>query len=70
MLARSAENGAEAERKLKEEGHTAHYLTADLTDEQSFLSVKQKLVSEHGGLDILVNNAGIAYKVLPHFKVI
>ena len=52
FLGRSEGNGREAERKLKEEGYTVRYLQADLTDEKSFLQVKDKLLAEHGGLDI------------------
>ena len=61
--ARSAANGEEATKKLKEEGLTATYLQADLTDAPSFAAVKEKLVKDHGGLDVLVNNAGMAFKV-------
>ena len=38
-----------------------------MTDEKSFIAVKEKLVKEHGGLDVLVNNAGMAFKVSSKF---
>ena len=63
LPARSVANGEEATKKLKEEGLTATYLQADLTDAPSFAAVKEKLVKDHGGLDIFINNAGIAFKV-------
>ena len=61
--ARSVANGEEASRKLKEEGLTATYLQADVTDSASFSAIRDKLVKDHGGLDIFINNAGIAFKV-------
>ena len=61
--ARSVANGVEATRKLKEEGLTATYLQADVTDSASFSAIRDKLVKDHGGLDVLVNNAGTGFKV-------
>jgi len=59
---RSAANGDEAAKKLKEEGLTATFLKADLTDAKTISDVKEKLLKDHGGLDVLVNNAGMAFK--------
>lgn len=56
--------GEEACKKLKDEGLTARYVEADVLKPATFVTLKEKLVEEHGGLDILVNNAGMAFKVL------
>ena len=68
--ARSVANGEEAARKLKEEGLTATYLQADVTDSASFSAIRDKLVKDHGGLDVLVNNAGTGFKVIQTSKLI
>ena len=55
---------------MKEEGLTAIYLKADLTDPTTIAALKEKLLKDYKGIDILVNNAGIAFKVLLHDFVI
>ncbi|MEA5363849.1 SDR family oxidoreductase [Amycolatopsis sp., V23-08] len=52
---RDPERGAQLVKEITEEGGTARFVTADLTDPAEVLA----LAEEAGAVDILVNNAGI-----------
>lgn len=57
--ARSAENGKEAETKLKNEGFDAEFILLDVDDEATHASGAKFIEEKYGKLDILINNAGI-----------
>lgn len=63
FVARDLENGEDAVQELQKDNLHATYIQADLTDENSFIAIKDRLMTEHGGLDVLVNNAGVGYMV-------
>lgn len=43
--------------EIREQGGTADYRVADVSDEQAFTGAIEAVAKEHGGLDVLVNNA-------------
>ena len=51
--------GKKLEAELNEMGGDAQYMPLDVTDENQWDSVIQRIVEAHGQIDILVNNAGI-----------
>jgi NAD(P)-dependent dehydrogenase (short-subunit alcohol dehydrogenase family) len=52
--------GAEAQAaKLREAGHQADFVTADLADEASIVGAFASVVAKHGAPWVVVNNAGI-----------
>jgi NAD(P)-dependent dehydrogenase (short-subunit alcohol dehydrogenase family) len=57
--ARDQERGAEAERRLRDQGIDARHLPLDVTDAGSVARAAKVVADDHGRLDILVNNAGI-----------
>lgn len=44
---------------LREQNLKAHYAHLDVTDEESWISLYEKVVNLEGKLDVLINNAGI-----------
>ncbi len=52
--------GEEAEKKLRNLGHEATFIAADLTDPQAPAALITDVLEQSGQLDILVNNAGVA----------
>jgi NAD(P)-dependent dehydrogenase (short-subunit alcohol dehydrogenase family) len=58
--ARDAEQGRDAEARLRDGGADAHFLLLDVTDDSSVADAADRVAAEHGALDVLVNNAGIA----------
>lgn len=54
-----------AERIVNELGGDATFLQHDVTDEDQWVSIIEKVVSLYGGLDVLVNNAGIVVVANP-----
>ncbi len=57
--ARTAENGREAEAKLKAEGFDAEFVLLDVDDAHTHASAAAYVEANYGKLDILINNAGI-----------
>lgn len=53
------EQGEQATASIRDAGGSASYLHLNVTDEASWRSAVENLLSEHGRLDILVNNAGM-----------
>lgn len=53
------EEGKKLEAELNEMGGDSQYIHLDVTDEDQWDSVVQRIVEIHGQIDILVNNAGI-----------
>jgi NAD(P)-dependent dehydrogenase (short-subunit alcohol dehydrogenase family) len=51
--------GEEAVAELRERGGAAHFLHLDVTSEQGWADVVDRVLADHGRLDILVNNAGL-----------
>lgn len=51
--------GKKLEAELNEMGGDAQYMPLDVTDENQWDSVIQRILEAHGQIDILVNNAGI-----------
>lgn len=43
--------------EIREQGGTADYRVADVSDEKAFTRAIEAVAKEHGGLDVLVNNA-------------
>ena len=56
---RQPAKGAEAARRLKDEGLAAEALTLDVTDAASIAAAAREVTQKHGRLDILINNAGV-----------
>ena len=59
-----ARNGAEVwildlVEELKRQGGKAHGAVADVTSEEEWKTIVERIVSESGRLDVVVNNAGI-----------
>jgi cyclopentanol dehydrogenase len=53
------DEGKKLEAELNEMGGDAQYMPLDVTDENQWDSVIQRILEAHGQIDILVNNAGI-----------
>ena len=53
------DEGKKLEAELNETGGDAQYMPLDVTDENQWDSVIQRILETHGQIDILVNNAGI-----------
>ena len=53
------DEGKKLEAELYETGGDAQYMPLDVTDENQWDSVIQRILETHGQIDILVNNAGI-----------
>ena len=53
------EAGEEAAGAIGGEGGQAAFLHLDVTDEQGWNTVVERVLADHGHLDILVNNAGL-----------
>jgi NAD(P)-dependent dehydrogenase (short-subunit alcohol dehydrogenase family) len=54
-----AETGSKAVEEITRNGGKAHFVTLDVTNEQSWVAAIAEAVGIAGHLDILVNNAGI-----------
>ncbi|WP_327676538.1 SDR family NAD(P)-dependent oxidoreductase [Kitasatospora sp. NBC_00458] len=59
--ARSVEAGEELAKSLPD----AHYVRADIADEQQARALVEEAVAHYGRLDVLVNNAGTT-RIIPH----
>lgn len=59
IAARSTKLGQEAAAKL---GVSAHFISMDVTDDQSVLAAAKEFSSKRDHLDLLINNAGIYQK--------
>jgi NAD(P)-dependent dehydrogenase (short-subunit alcohol dehydrogenase family) len=57
--ARNETRGAEAARRLRDEGLDAHYVRLDVTDASTIEPLPRSFEERFGRLDILVNNAGV-----------
>jgi NAD(P)-dependent dehydrogenase (short-subunit alcohol dehydrogenase family) len=53
------EAGEEAAAAIREGGGQASFFHLDVTDEEGWGTVVERVLEEHGHLDILVNNAGL-----------
>lgn len=65
IIGRRADANRSAVEALKEAGHTAIAIEADVSDEASCRSLVDGTADAFGRLDILVNNAGIAVRKQP-----
>ncbi|WP_010260271.1 SDR family NAD(P)-dependent oxidoreductase [Treponema primitia] len=54
-----ADAGAKSAAEIDSKGGKAHFITLDVTSEQSWIAASGEVQKIAGGLDILVNNAGI-----------
>lgn len=61
LTSRNESLGKAAVESLNKLGLNPLYRQLDIDDESSILSLKDHLVSTHGGLDVLVNNAAVFY---------
>ena len=52
------ENGASAEKKLRDLGYEAYYFKADVTKEEEVNAMIEAVTEKFGRLDVVVNNAG------------
>jgi len=62
LTARDEAKGSEAQKKLKGENLTVHFLVLDITNEASLQQAATKVKSEFGKLDVLINNAAISLR--------
>jgi NAD(P)-dependent dehydrogenase (short-subunit alcohol dehydrogenase family) len=53
------EEGEKAAADLRDQGHEAIYVHADVSDEASLTALAKQVADTYGGIDVLVNNAGI-----------
>lgn len=53
------EEGAALAQSIGASGGAAEYLRLDVTDEDAWAAVVERITTEHGRIDVLVNNAGI-----------
>jgi len=50
-------------QKIKDAGYTASYIVHDVTSEEGWKKVIEKVIKDFGTVDILINNAGISGSV-------
>jgi len=62
LTARDEAKGSEAQKKLKGENLSVHFLVLDITNEASLQQAATKVKSEFGKLDALINNAAISLR--------
>jgi len=62
LTARDEAKGSEAQKKLKGENLSMHFLVLDITNEASLQQAATKVKSEFGKLDVLINNAAISLR--------
>jgi len=62
LTARDEAKGSEAQKKLKGENLSVHFLVLDITNEASLQQAATKVKSEFGKLDVLINNAAISLR--------
>lgn len=53
------EEGEQVAAGLREEGHEAVYIRADVSDAQSVADLAKRAADMYGGIDVVVNNAGL-----------
>lgn len=58
VIGRRQDAGDVVVEAIREKGHHAIFVQADVLDEQQLLRAKEKILSEFGSIDILVNAAG------------
>jgi NAD(P)-dependent dehydrogenase (short-subunit alcohol dehydrogenase family) len=59
LTSRDAEKGAQARKKLEQEGFDVLHHQLDVTDQSSIAAIARHIESEYGRVDVLVNNAGV-----------
>lgn len=62
LSARDEMKGLEAQKKLKAENLTVHFVTLDITNEESIHQAADIVKSDFGKLDVLINNAAISLR--------
>ena len=63
LIARSAERGREAVRKLEKEGLAPQLVCLNVSSEESVCAARQVVQEQYNRLDVLVNNAGVFLRV-------
>ncbi|SDJ28835.1 Short-chain dehydrogenase [Frankineae bacterium MT45] len=58
LIARRADELAEVEAQIKEQGGSAFSYPCDLTDPDAVQAVVKEMLADHDGIEMLVNNAG------------
>ncbi|MEM7442816.1 MAG: SDR family oxidoreductase [Pseudomonadota bacterium] len=59
---RDTEKLGRAAAELRQEGHTAHEMPFDVTDQNAVTSAIQKIENEIGPIGVLVNNTGMQFR--------
>lgn len=59
ITGRTVDDGEAVATALREDGHDAMFIRADMRDPTDIEQLVEQTVAEHGGVDILVNNAGV-----------
>ena len=59
VAGRSAERGGARAAAIREAGGSAEFVRVDVTSKESFVRLRDRVVSDHGQVDILVNCAGV-----------
>ena len=62
--ARTTDSIQTVAKEINSNGDSASHTTCDISDKESFTSLVQTTVQDHGRLDILVNNAGVTRDAL------
>ncbi len=58
IVGRDKTRGSDTQREIESRGGEAHFIRADVTNEENVKSLMEETISKFGKLDILVNNVG------------
>lgn len=59
VTGRTEEDGREVVERIRDAGHEATFVQADMRDPDDIAALLEATAEEYGGLDVLVNNAGV-----------